>query len=182
MAFLALRFFFFVRVHVGADETLCVAAPVFMHVADTMPLDDVRQVFGGAASSRGAAGRLSHRPLVLVVEDEHDTADLIAEVLRENGCDVIVRGDGASALEAIRELPAPDLVLLDLELPGMSGRDVLNEVKRDVSLSWIPVVVVSAAPDAKHVYATDHVAKSELLRGLERVIARFFREPSPVAA
>ena len=122
------------------------------------------------------------KPLVLVVEDDPDTADILAGLLREHGCDVTVCEDGPSALEAVRELPAPDLVLLDLELPGMSGRDVLCEMKRDPSISWIPVVVVSAAPDAKSLYATDNVEKSEILDALPRILERLGPSPTPMAA
>jgi CheY-like chemotaxis protein len=163
-----------------------------------MPLDDVRQIFGGIESigararersadaevrspdARGAPCRArdredqtsSRKPLVLVVEDDTDTAELISEILQDHGCDVIVCNDGLSALEAVREIPAPDLVLLDLELPAMSGRDVLREMKRDIAVSWIPVVVVSSAPDATTIYASDNIAKKDILHGLARVLDR----------
>jgi CheY-like chemotaxis protein len=112
-------------------------------------------------------------PLVLVVEDEQEAADLLRMILEREGCEVIVRTDGKSALETARELPRPDLVLLDLELPGgMDGRALLDTMRSDPSLSGIPVVVVSGAPDATKVRATDNLGKDGLLDGIARVLDR----------
>jgi len=92
--------------------------------------------------------------------------------LRREGCEVLHASDGATALEMARELPRPDLVLLDLELPVMDGRAFLDALHSDPSLSGIPVCVVSGAADAKSVRATDNVRKARLLDGLQRVLAR----------
>jgi CheY-like chemotaxis protein len=85
---------------------------------------------------------------------------------------VLIARDGAEALEMARELPRPDLVLLDLELPVMDGRAFLEAMHSDHSLSGIPVFVVSGAADATTVRATDNVRKARLLDGLGRVMAR----------
>lgn len=121
-----------------------------------------------------------HSPLVLVVEDQPEAAELIASILQREGCEVVIANDGERALELARELPRPDLVLLDLELPVMDGRALLETMRSDPSLSGIPVVVVSEAPDATTVRATDNVRKTRLLEGLERVFARL--RPSNTAA
>jgi CheY-like chemotaxis protein len=121
-----------------------------------------------------------HSPLVLVVEDQPEAAELIASILQREGCEVVIAHDGERALELARELPRPDLVLLDLELPVMDGRAILETMRSDPSLSGIPVVVVSEAPDATTVRATDNVRKTRLLEGLERVFARL--RPSNTAA
>jgi CheY-like chemotaxis protein len=113
-----------------------------------------------------------HAPLVLVAEDEPEAADLIASILRREGCEVLIARDGEEALEMVRELPRPDLVLLDLELPVIDGRAVLAAMRADPSLSGIPVFVVSGAADATTVRATDNVGKAGLLDGLQRVLAR----------
>lgn len=111
-------------------------------------------------------------PLVLVVEDEPEAAELLEAILVREGCEVLHARDGAEALEAARELPQPDLVLLDLELPVMDGRSVLEALRSDPTTSGIPVVVLSGAPDATRVRATDNVDKARLLDGLARVIGR----------
>ncbi len=111
-------------------------------------------------------------PLVLVAEDEPEAAELIKSILRREGCEVLVASDGLQALEMARELPRPDLILLDLELPVMDGREFLDAMRADHSLSGIPVFVVSGAADATTVRATDNVRKARLLDGLKRVMAR----------
>ncbi|MDB4935735.1 MAG: DNA-binding response regulator, AraC family [Labilithrix sp.] len=111
-------------------------------------------------------------PLVLVAEDESEAAELIESILRREGCEVLVASDGAQALEMARELPRPDLVLLDLELPVMDGRACLAAMRADPTLSGIPIFVVSGAADATTVRATDNVRKARLLDGLGRVLAR----------
>ncbi len=112
------------------------------------------------------------KPLVLVAEDETEAAELIESILRREGCDVLVATDGAQALEMARELPRPDLILLDLELPVMDGRACIAAMRSDPSLSGIPVFIVSGAADATTVRATDNVRKARLLDGLGRVMAR----------
>jgi CheY-like chemotaxis protein len=119
------------------------------------------------------------KPLVLVAEDEPEAAALIESILQREGCEVLIASDGAQALEMARELPRPDMVLLDLELPVISGREILSILRSDASLSGIPVFVVSAADDAATVRATDNVRKARLLDGLARVMARLRGELSP---
>jgi CheY-like chemotaxis protein len=119
-----------------------------------------------------AASAKPRSPLVLVVEDEPEAAELLQSILERRGCEVIVARDGGRALEITRELPQPDLVLLDLELPVLDGRKLLEVMRSDPSLSGIPVVVVSGADDVTSLPATDAVRKSRLLDGLSRVFDR----------
>jgi CheY-like chemotaxis protein len=115
---------------------------------------------------------LPHKPLVLVVEDDPDAAELVEALLVREGCDVLRAQDGATGLELARELPQPDLVLLDLELPVMDGRAFLDALRSDPGSSGIPIVVISGAPDALTVRATDNVGKASILDGLARVLSR----------
>jgi CheY-like chemotaxis protein len=121
-------------------------------------------------------------PLVLVVEDDAESAELIETILRGEGCEVVHARDGATALEDARELPRPDLVILDLELPIMDGRAFLDAMRADPTSSGIPVVVVSGAADATTVRATDKIGKDGLLDGLARVLRRLRRAPEEPAA
>jgi len=79
---------------------------------------------------------------VLVIDDEKDSRVLIAHYLEEFGCRVVTAGGGEQGLELARE-HAPDLVTLDLIMPGMTGWEVLKRMKSDPDLRRIPVVVVS---------------------------------------
>lgn len=121
----------------------------------------------------------ARRPLVLIAEDEPEASELIAMILRREGCEVLHASDGATALEMARELPSPDLVLLDLELPVMDGRAFLDALRADPTTSGIAVCVVSGAADAQSVRATDNVRKTRLLDGLQRVLARLRGEMPP---
>jgi len=98
---------------------------------------------------------------ILLVEDSPDDADLTMDALR----DVRVRNrithveDGLQAMAFLRregkyaDAPRPDLILLDLNLPKMSGREVLAAVKQDPDLRRIPVVIMTSSDDEKDILA-----------------------------
>jgi len=77
---------------------------------------------------------------ILVVEDEEDIATLIRHHLEKEGYKVEVVSDGMSAVQSVRREP-PDLVLLDIMLPGMDGKEVCTAIRRDYDL---PIIMVSA--------------------------------------
>ena len=85
--------------------------------------------------------------MVLVVEDDPDLAALEADLLEERGHRVEVAFNGREALAAV-ERAAPDLILLDMKMPIMSGREFVEEYRR-AQPSPAPIVVVSAADDAQ---------------------------------
>lgn len=88
------------------------------------------------------SGLSGHRPRVLVVEDEPPLRELITVTLgAQFECDEAV--DGESALEMLKG-DVPDLVLVDVMLPGKSGLDVLAEMREDPRLKSVPVIVLSA--------------------------------------
>lgn len=90
---------------------------------------------------------------ILLVEDSADDADLMVEALKEGslGSRITVVEDGVEAMQFLRregaysESPVPGLILLDLHLPRMNGHEVLAEIKRDVDLRRIPVVIMTAS-------------------------------------
>jgi CheY-like chemotaxis protein len=78
----------------------------------------------------------------LVVDDESDTADTFFVLLRSWGHEVRVAGDGISALASAVEF-LPDVVLLDIGLPEMSGYDVAREIRRRPSLKDLVLVAIT---------------------------------------
>jgi putative two-component system response regulator len=79
---------------------------------------------------------------VLVVDDEAACAELLVELFSAEGFEVQVAGDGESALRAIELLP-PDIILLDIGLPGVDGIDVCRAIKQNAPTRLTPVVLVT---------------------------------------
>jgi len=86
--------------------------------------------------------------IVMIIDDDSDDLELTVMAIESLGRDVSVRSasGGREALAMLRDdQPLPDLVLLDLKMPGMNGIDVLIELRRDDHLKKIPVVMVSSS-------------------------------------
>ncbi len=82
------------------------------------------------------------RARVLIVDDEPEAQELIAEALRMDGFTIQSVGDARSALLAVRE-ERYDVILLDLGLPGIDGLELLRMIKRDLALQHVPVIVLT---------------------------------------
>ena len=123
------------------------------------------------------------KPRVLVVDDDPALAEMLTIVLRGEGFDTAVVSDGARALPVVREL-RPDLVLLDLMLPGMNGIDVCKAIRAE---SGLPIVMLTAKSDTIDVVlglesgADDYMVKPFKPKELvARVRARLRRtDPEP---
>jgi DNA-binding response OmpR family regulator len=86
-----------------------------------------------------------HKPLILIVEDDTELSALFSEVLVMQGFNVEVARDGRVALEKLREL-TPDMALLDMHLPHISGRDVLKQIETHNHLKAMKIIVLTADP------------------------------------
>ncbi|HSG22921.1 MAG TPA: response regulator, partial [Azonexus sp.] len=84
------------------------------------------------------------RPLILVVDDLPENLATLSAMVREDGADVRVANAGPVALRYARLAPQPDLILLDIMMPGMDGRAVLAELQKDELTRNIPVIFVTA--------------------------------------
>jgi len=80
---------------------------------------------------------------ILVVEDNDLNRKLFCDVLRANGFEVEPLADGERALDTARQL-SPDLIIMDIQLPHVSGVDLIEQAKRDLHLQAIPVLAVTA--------------------------------------
>jgi two-component system, OmpR family, phosphate regulon response regulator PhoB len=112
------------------------------------------------------------KPLILVVDDEADIVDTLSYNLHQEGYRTRSARSGAEALKSSRERPAPDLVLLDLMLPDISGTEVCRELRLDDALRRVPVIMLTAK-DAEidrvvgfEVGADDYVTKPFSVREL----------------
>jgi DNA-binding response OmpR family regulator len=99
---------------------------------------------------------------VLICDDEDVLRTLVRTCLTRRGFEVLEAQDGDEAVEAIRS-EQPDLVLLDLMMPGRTGLEVLEAVQADAALSAIPVLMLTARTlEADHVAALGAGARSFL--------------------
>ena len=102
--------------------------------------------------------------LIVVVEDNQDINDLLSSILEEEGYQVVPVTDGRQVVDAARE-NQPDLITLDLALPGKDGWAIARELQEDPSTEHIPILVISA-------YTRD--LDAPLRRRVARIIAKPF--------
>ncbi len=82
-------------------------------------------------------------PLIMVVDDDPDTRNLIEHILRKNGYDVISAADGLETFTILKN-SKPDLILLDVSMPGMNGYEVCRKLQADQHFAYIPVIFITA--------------------------------------
>ena len=102
------------------------------------------------------------RPIILVVDDDPPILLLMRTILREFGFEPVAAGSGEQAIAEAKKR-TPDLILLDRNMPGMSGDEVLRELRADEGLSAVPILIVSGEPispdEIRRLGATGHVLK-----------------------
>ncbi len=86
---------------------------------------------------------------ILIVEDDDEIRDLLAEMLSDQGYPVLTASDGLKALEVLHAGERPCLIVLDLMMPNMDGWEFRGAVLSDSALAKIPVVVLSGAADLR---------------------------------
>ena len=125
-----------------------------------------RIVASGQNPSGGAsAGAMPRRPVVLVVEDDVVLHTLVAAMLESEAIELVFEADGRAALERIRAV-APDLVLMDIVLPGGDGVALTEQIKATPELAAIPVVML-----------TGEARLDTLVRSMEAGAADFIVKP-----
>jgi signal transduction histidine kinase/DNA-binding response OmpR family regulator len=127
-----------------------------------------------AAAAGLSVGADDDRPVVVVVEDDHSSAELMSLHLEAAGLRPVAVPNGTDGLAAVRDL-SPAAVILDIHLPGMDGWDVLSAIKGDPHTASTPVVVVSVIHERGRGFAlgaSDYlvkpVARDDLLVALRR--------------
>lgn len=116
---------------------------------------------------------------ILVVEDHPTMREAMKLVLEHEGFVIREAGDGTTALAMVRDQP-PDLMFLDLNIPGVSGADVLSAVKSDPATRGVRIIIVTATGEEGRDYVlslgadeyfTKPFSPTALLRTVERVLA-----------
>jgi CheY-like chemotaxis protein len=116
---------------------------------------------------------------ILVVDDDPDIRMLIRMALSAAGYEVIEASDGQEAFWLAEQGPRPDAIVLDLMMPRMDGWQTLDALKADAGLRYVPVLVVSAAPERDTDRARRHAqavirkpfSVDVLLEALEKALA-----------
>jgi two-component system phosphate regulon response regulator PhoB len=132
---------------------------------------------------------MSIRKTVLVVDDERDLAELLSYNLRKSGYEVVIANSGRQALAAVEAAP-PDLILLDVMLPELSGIEVAGRLRANPRTSSIPIVMLTAKTEEVDqivgltVGADDYITKpfsmKVLLARVDAVIRRTTRPGTPI--
>jgi two-component system, OmpR family, phosphate regulon response regulator PhoB len=121
---------------------------------------------------------------VLLIEDDRDIVELVRYNLEREGFQVAAATDGASGLAQVRKTP-PDILLLDLMLPKLSGLDICKEIRRDTSLNRLPILMLTArGEEADRVVglemgADDYVTKPFSPRELGARVKALLRRTEP---
>lgn len=133
----------------------------------------------GQQSQAEAHEAVSDPPLILIVDDDRGIRDSLGVVLDSEGLECLTAQNGSEAMELLRRMERqPDLILLDLMMPVMNGRDFRAAQLADPRLAAIPTLVLSAATDAASqatdLAVTGHLRKpinlDSLLDSIERLI------------
>ena len=107
----------------------------------------------------------SDRPVVLVADDDDDIRDLVAFRLDRAGYEVLRAGDGQQALDLAKE-HLPDLAVLDVMMPKLTGYDVTRELRANAATSRIPVILLTA-----------RVQEADVARGFEAGADDYVKKP-----
>ncbi len=105
------------------------------------------------------------RPRILIVDDVHENLHALMNILRDDYA-IAAATSGDKAIELARREPQPDLILLDIKMPGMDGYSVLAHLKADPGTSDIPVIFVTALAES-----------ADEARGLKLGVADYITKP-----
>lgn len=117
---------------------------------------------------------------ILLVDDDKEIAQTLQKSLIREGYEVVLAFDGEEALAKLKEAD-PDIILLDLVLPKVSGHEVLNAIRQNHKDRWRPVIVISAKDELQSVmqsyrleadhYLTKPCELEHILRGLRTMVS-----------
>ena len=91
---------------------------------------------------------MNNKKRILVIDDNEDILEAIQDLLESEGYEVIINSKGDDTIE-VTKTALPDLIILDLLLSGKDGGHICRDIKKDKKLEKIPVIMMSAHPNAK---------------------------------
>jgi DNA-binding response OmpR family regulator len=93
---------------------------------------------------------------ILIIDDDPDIRELVGNRLKKNGFTIRTAQDGVEGMAMIKDY-SPDLVIMDVMMPHLDGYSLLQELKFNLDLNGIPVMVLTARKDLKDIF--DHMGK-----------------------
>jgi two-component system alkaline phosphatase synthesis response regulator PhoP len=121
---------------------------------------------------------------ILIIEDDKDIVELVRYNLEKEGFQVSAAGDGMNGLAQVKKSP-PDLLLLDLMLPRLSGLEICKEIRREAALNRLPILMLTARGEETdrvvglELGADDYVTKPFSPRELVARIKALLRRTAP---
>ena len=139
-------------------------------------LVDSRARGNGPSATHGAT-----HPAVLIVDDDADSRILLSFIFEQFPCSVVTESSGEAALERINRMRF-DLVMLDIQLPGMSGLDFLGRLRVNPLNAFLPVIAVTALArqqdqeEALLAGCDRYISKPYLIEDIERLISQYIKK------
>lgn len=109
---------------------------------------------------------LDHRPIVLIVDDVHENLHAMMGILRSDYA-ILAATSGEKAIELAHRTPQPDLILLDIKMPGLDGFEVLRRLRANPVTAAIPVIILTA----------NDLSQSTEMEGLELGAVAYLEKP-----
>ena len=106
---------------------------------------------------------------ILVVDDEPAIREIAGELLTNAGFEVLTAQDGEQAINLIKE-KRPDLIVLDIKMPGMSGFQVVREIKKDPRLKDIPILIMSEVVSVHAAHFILHDLKASCFMSKAKIV------------
>jgi PAS domain S-box-containing protein len=123
----------------GSRFTITLPVMIAYDRADTPPISPRAPEEGGASDTIG----LARSPRLLLADDNAETSAMYSRYLGYKGYEVLVADNGAEVLERAREL-RPDLILMDIQMPGIDGLEATRQIRADPMLAQVPIIALTA--------------------------------------
>jgi phosphate regulon transcriptional regulator PhoB len=152
-----------------------------------MRLEALPQMTGSIMVERNEGPEAVIKKRILVIEDDRDIVELVRYNLEKDGYQVFTATDGALGMAQVKKSP-PDLLVLDLMLPKLSGLEICKEIRRDAALNRLPILILTArGEEADRVVglelgADDYVTKPFSPREFVARVKALLRRTEPAAA
>lgn len=142
-----------------------------------MAFELFKRIFGGGADAERRQAPRVHAETgtrVLVIDDSPTIVAVLGKMLRQNGYEVLSAGDAESGVAMARQ-QRPDLIFLDIVLPGMNGFAALRQLRRDPALQRTPIIMISGNMQATEQYYAQRIGADDFMKkpfGRDEVFVR----------